>query len=225
MRGPLRTGASRSDNIRGGRFGGLPNLCFSDLSDWLEVDSVAAGRIMARTWKTKSFCARLEAEIERRLLERFAALRDEFDRLRLEADRRWVGFLERFEQDFAGIVPAEMLERGRRRPGRRLDPHRRGPHSRRVGESSRGAASLPRPLPAPRVAGRAAGRQGRHVRRVEGRRLLGARARRRSRAESHDRGVGPQSVRIGARWDARAAAARQRRVGPPRSVRRGGRRR
>ncbi|HTO75931.1 MAG TPA: hypothetical protein VMQ61_07630 [Thermoanaerobaculia bacterium] len=53
---------------------------------------------------------RLEAEIERRLLERFAALRDEFDRLRLEADRRWVGFLERFEQDFAGIVPAEMLE-------------------------------------------------------------------------------------------------------------------
>jgi hypothetical protein len=53
---------------------------------------------------------RLEAEIERRLLERFAALRDEFDRLRLEADRRWAGFLERFEQDFAGIVPAEMLE-------------------------------------------------------------------------------------------------------------------
>jgi hypothetical protein len=53
---------------------------------------------------------RLEAEIERRLLERFAALRDEFDRLRLEADRRWAGFLERFDQDFAGIVPAEMLE-------------------------------------------------------------------------------------------------------------------
>ena len=54
--------------------------------------------------------SRLEAEIERRLLERFAALRDEFDRLRLEADRRWAGFLERFEQDFAGIVPAEMLQ-------------------------------------------------------------------------------------------------------------------
>jgi hypothetical protein len=54
--------------------------------------------------------SRLEAEIERRLLERFAALRDEFDRLRLEADRRWAGFLERFDQDFAGIVPAEMLE-------------------------------------------------------------------------------------------------------------------
>ena len=54
---------------------------------------------------------RLEAEIERRLLERFAALRDEFDRLRLEADRRWAGFLERFEQDFSGIVPAEMLEK------------------------------------------------------------------------------------------------------------------
>jgi hypothetical protein len=52
---------------------------------------------------------RLEAEIERRLLERFAALRDEFDRLRLEADRRWVGFLERFEQDFSGIVPGDML--------------------------------------------------------------------------------------------------------------------
>src|SRR5262245_10172817 len=54
---------------------------------------------------------RLEAEIERRLAERFAALRDEFDRLRLEADRRWAGFLERFDQDFAGIVPAEMLEK------------------------------------------------------------------------------------------------------------------
>jgi hypothetical protein len=53
---------------------------------------------------------RLEAEIERRLSERFAALRDEFDRLRLEADRRWAGFLERFEQDFSGIVPGEMLE-------------------------------------------------------------------------------------------------------------------
>lgn len=52
---------------------------------------------------------RLEAEIERRLSERFAALRDEFDRLRLESDRRWVGFLERFEQDFSGIVPADML--------------------------------------------------------------------------------------------------------------------
>ncbi|MGE5278580.1 MAG: hypothetical protein ACM3SU_16440 [Acidobacteriota bacterium] len=52
---------------------------------------------------------RLEAEIERRLSERFAALREEFDRLRLEADRRWAGFLERFDQDFAGIVPAEML--------------------------------------------------------------------------------------------------------------------
>ncbi|MGH9369307.1 MAG: hypothetical protein ACRD3M_16735, partial [Thermoanaerobaculia bacterium] len=53
---------------------------------------------------------RLEAEIERRLAERFAALKDEFDRLRLETDRRWAGFLERFDQDFAGIVPGEMLE-------------------------------------------------------------------------------------------------------------------
>src|SRR5262245_39315143 len=54
---------------------------------------------------------RLEAEIERRLSERFAALRDEFDRLRLESDRRWAGFLERFEQDFSGIVPGDMLAR------------------------------------------------------------------------------------------------------------------
>lgn len=52
---------------------------------------------------------RLEGEIERRLLERFAALRDEFDRLRLESDRRWQGFLSRFNQDFRGIVPSELL--------------------------------------------------------------------------------------------------------------------
>jgi hypothetical protein len=51
----------------------------------------------------------LEAEIERRLVERFAALRDEFDRLRLESDRRWAGFLERFEQKFTGIVPPELM--------------------------------------------------------------------------------------------------------------------
>ncbi len=51
----------------------------------------------------------LESEIERRLLERFAALRDEFDRLRLESDRRWAGFLSRFDQDFTGIVPQELL--------------------------------------------------------------------------------------------------------------------
>jgi hypothetical protein len=51
----------------------------------------------------------LEAEIERRLVERFAALRDEFDRLRLESDRRWAGFLDRFEQKFTGIVPPELL--------------------------------------------------------------------------------------------------------------------
>src|ERR1700687_2788687 len=51
----------------------------------------------------------LEAEIERRLVERFAALRDEFDRLRLESDRRWAGFLDRFEQKFTGIVPSELV--------------------------------------------------------------------------------------------------------------------
>jgi hypothetical protein len=52
----------------------------------------------------------LEAEIERRLSERFAALKDEFDRLRLESDRRWAGFVSRFDQDFTGIVPAELVE-------------------------------------------------------------------------------------------------------------------
>jgi hypothetical protein len=51
----------------------------------------------------------LETEIERRLSERFAALRDEFDRLRLETDRRWFGFLERFNQDLKGVVPGELL--------------------------------------------------------------------------------------------------------------------
>jgi hypothetical protein len=59
--------------------------------------------------KNEELLHRLEAEIERRLSERFAALRGEFDRLRMEADRRWAGFLERFDQDFTGIVPAEML--------------------------------------------------------------------------------------------------------------------
>jgi len=52
---------------------------------------------------------RLEGEIERRLTERFAALRDEFDRLRLESDQRWAGFLDRFEQDFRGLVPPELV--------------------------------------------------------------------------------------------------------------------
>ena len=54
----------------------------------------------------------LEEEIERRLVERFAALRDEFDRLRLESDRRWAGFLDRFDQKFTGIVPQELLAAG-----------------------------------------------------------------------------------------------------------------
>lgn len=52
---------------------------------------------------------RLESEIERKLTERFAGLRDEFDRLRLESDRRWAGFLSRFDQDFTGLVPAELV--------------------------------------------------------------------------------------------------------------------
>ena len=51
----------------------------------------------------------LETEIERRLAERFAALREEFDRMRLETDRRWFGFLERFDQDLKGVVPSELL--------------------------------------------------------------------------------------------------------------------
>ncbi|MFN2385645.1 MAG: hypothetical protein ABR576_05095 [Thermoanaerobaculia bacterium] len=59
--------------------------------------------------ETEERLRQLEAEIERRLLERFAALRDEFDRLRLEADRRWAGFLTRFDQDFTGVVPKELL--------------------------------------------------------------------------------------------------------------------
>ena len=51
----------------------------------------------------------LELEIERRLAERFAALRDEFERLRLESDGRWAGFASRFEQRIKGIVPEELL--------------------------------------------------------------------------------------------------------------------
>jgi hypothetical protein len=51
---------------------------------------------------------RLESEIERRLVERFAAIRDEFDRLRLESDRRWAAFVSHFDQDFRGIVPPEL---------------------------------------------------------------------------------------------------------------------
>ena len=58
---------------------------------------------------TEDRLRRLEAEIERKLLERFAALKDEFERLRLEADQRWAGFLSRFDQDFRGIVPPELV--------------------------------------------------------------------------------------------------------------------
>jgi hypothetical protein len=78
---------------------------------------VVEARIMAPNMHDEELLGRLEAEIERRLAERFAALRDEFDRLRLEADRRWAGFLERFEQDFSGIVPAEMLGEKAPQPG------------------------------------------------------------------------------------------------------------
>jgi hypothetical protein len=59
----------------------------------------------------------LETEIERRLAERFAALRDEFDRLRMETDRRWFGFLERFDQDLKGVVPAELVDPSAARAG------------------------------------------------------------------------------------------------------------
>ncbi len=39
----------------------------------------------------------LESEIERRLSERFASLREEFERLRLESDGRWAGSASRFD--------------------------------------------------------------------------------------------------------------------------------
>jgi hypothetical protein len=59
----------------------------------------------------------LETEIERRLSERFAALREEFDRLRMETDRRWFGFLEKFDQDLKGVVPQELVASGPPRAG------------------------------------------------------------------------------------------------------------
>jgi hypothetical protein len=65
----------------------------------------------------------LETEIERRLAERFNALREEFDRLRMETDRRWFGFLERFDQDLKGVVPPELLDPG---PGRTAGPAKPG---------------------------------------------------------------------------------------------------
>jgi hypothetical protein len=64
----------------------------------------------------------LEAEIERRLVERFAALRDEFDRLRLESDHRWSGFVGRFEQKFTGIVPPELVPEAEPEPEPALAP-------------------------------------------------------------------------------------------------------
>ena len=62
--------------------------------------------------ETKDRAKLLETEIERRLAERFNALRDEFDRLRMETDRRWFGFLERFDQDLKGVVPPELVDAG-----------------------------------------------------------------------------------------------------------------
>jgi hypothetical protein len=51
----------------------------------------------------------LESEIERRLAEFFAELREEFERLRLESDGRWAGFASRFEKRITGIVPEELF--------------------------------------------------------------------------------------------------------------------
>ena len=51
----------------------------------------------------------LESEIEKRLAERFAALRSELERLRAEFDGRWAGFAARLEQGVEGIVPVELL--------------------------------------------------------------------------------------------------------------------
>jgi hypothetical protein len=67
--------------------------------------------------ETKDRAKLLETEIERRLAERFNALRDEFDRLRMETDRRWFGFLERFDQDLKGVVPPELVDPAAARPG------------------------------------------------------------------------------------------------------------
>jgi hypothetical protein len=51
----------------------------------------------------------LESEIEKRLAERFAALRGELERLRAESDGRWAGFAARLDQRIEGIVPVELL--------------------------------------------------------------------------------------------------------------------
>ncbi len=64
---------------------------------------------MRRVTESEDRLRKLESEIERRLLERFAGLRDEFERLRLESDHRWEGFLSRFDQDFTGLVPPELV--------------------------------------------------------------------------------------------------------------------
>lgn len=50
----------------------------------------------------------MQSEIEKRLAERFAALRAELDRLRAESDGRWAGFAARLAQGTDGIVPVEI---------------------------------------------------------------------------------------------------------------------
>jgi hypothetical protein len=52
----------------------------------------------------------LESEIARGLAKRFAALREEFERLRRESDGLWAGFVSRLDPGVSGIVPAELLE-------------------------------------------------------------------------------------------------------------------
>ena len=51
----------------------------------------------------------VESEIERRLNERFSALKAEFERLRAEADERWAEWMARFDQAMTGIVPVGLL--------------------------------------------------------------------------------------------------------------------
>ena len=90
---PVRVPAARVARRRPGH--GVLLRPESDLSQTVRVDSSARDRIMAMRMDDVERLRRLESEIERRLTERFAGLRDEFDRLRLESDRRWFGFLDR----------------------------------------------------------------------------------------------------------------------------------
>ena len=106
----------------------------------------------------------LETEIERRLSERFAALREEFDRLRLETDRRWFGFLEKFNQDLKGVVPTELIEPGPAPAGAAAAAKpasvggRGGARSRPGRDPGRRASPLPRRVPQALLARRPARR-------------------------------------------------------------------